>query len=322
MKFISMCAIICALFFLGGCKHESTEDDGVSKADSGINDVGKPVGQLEYTEIFRGDDYPYWGSGRNKLVRVLDSQVSYDELLASYLEDQSIQVNNEVDVDLENGQVVLVNMGSQSTGSITFEYLLVDEFEGHAVVNMAYYYPAGGCLGSTDIRRPYKAIYIPTLKDILFSESAVLKCMEDQPAPDYSPVEYSSSPVGHTSSLGALAMKQTKVFTAAYEYEEWLNTYPEGRIEGVNFNEGNVLFVGLGYKDAEGFSIEVTDVHEYHDYYVKAYVNISVPTCAASAGSSSPYQFVYIPLLRDAYIPLLEDVVIVEEKITYLECEQ
>jgi len=131
----------------------------------------------------------------------------------------------------------------------------------------------------------------------------------------------SSSPESHfvvtnqgtVTQRGVAAKKQTKVFTSLADYAaELASNYPNESPLAIDFVPGRYLLVDMGGRSSGGYGIGVTSV-DVTDDSVTANVKLIKPgpTCAVPAVVTNPYQFVFIPTVKE---------VLVSERVEIVNC--
>ncbi len=102
---------------------------------------------------------------------------------------------------------------------------------------------------------------------------------------------------------GLNTRKQTKVLIDQYSYEAELANYTDETPEQLDFSKGKVLLVDMGPRSTGGYSIKVTSTEEHEDYLM-ASVTLTKPGngCMVTQAITNPYQFLYIPVLKEILI--------------------
>jgi hypothetical protein len=82
-----------------------------------------------------------------------------------------------VSVDFTTGKVLLVDMGVRNTGGYSVAVMSVDVGTNSVVANIRLLKPGSGCAVTASITNPYQFVFIPSLKEILVSETLeVVNC--------------------------------------------------------------------------------------------------------------------------------------------------
>lgn len=118
---------------------------------------------------------------------------------------------------------------------------------------------------------------------------------------------------GGDTLSGVYTRKQTKILIDQYSYETELANYTDETPEKLDFSKGKVLLVDMGPRNTGGYSIKVTSTEEHEDYLM-ASVTLTIPGngCVATQALTNPYQFLYIPVLKE---------ILITEKLEVVNCQ-
>jgi hypothetical protein len=97
--------------------------------------------------------------------------------------------------------------------------------------------------------------------------------------------------------------KQTKVISSQADYAAELAIYTSTPPTSVDFTNGRVLLVDMGGRSSSGYSIDVTSV-DVTDNSVVANIRLIEPgpNCVVLTVMTNPYQFVFIPSLKEILV--------------------
>jgi hypothetical protein len=102
---------------------------------------------------------------------------------------------------------------------------------------------------------------------------------------------------------GISTKKQTKVISSQIDYAAELANYTRATPASVDFTTGRVLLVDMGGRSSSGHSIGVTSVDVTNNSVV---ANIRLtkpgPNCIVLTVITNPYQFVFIPSLKEILV--------------------
>jgi len=117
---------------------------------------------------------------------------------------------------------------------------------------------------------------------------------------------------GAVPQNGLSTKKQTKVLSSLAEYAAELATYTNDPPLAIDFTPGKYLLVDMGGRSGGGYSIGVTSV-DVADDSVRANVKLTKPgpTCVLLPVITNPYQFIFIPSLKE---------VLVSERVEIVNC--
>jgi hypothetical protein len=138
------------------------------------------------------------------------------------------------------------------------------------------------------------AAFIPSLLGCTGESSA------QSPSPESQFVELNKGQVTENNNS---TKKQTKIISSQTDYAAELAIYTSASPESVDFTNGRVLLVDMGGRSSSGYSISVTSV-DVTDNSVVANVRLVKPgpSCLVLAVMTNPYQFVFIPSLKEILI--------------------
>jgi len=108
---------------------------------------------------------------------------------------------------------------------------------------------------------------------------------------------------GQSTVNGISTKKQTKVISSQADYAAELAIYTSVTPTSVDFTNGRVLLVDMGGRSSSGHSIDVTSV-DVTDNSVVANIRLIKPgpSCMVLAVITNPYQFVFIPSLKEILV--------------------
>jgi len=117
---------------------------------------------------------------------------------------------------------------------------------------------------------------------------------------------------GQFPENGLFTKKQTKILSSQGDYAVELATYTSATPASVDFTNGKVLLVDMGPRGGSGYSIGVTSV-DVTDNSVVANVRLVKPgpSCVVLTVETNPYQFVFIPSLKE---------ILVSERLEVINC--
>lgn len=114
---------------------------------------------------------------------------------------------------------------------------------------------------------------------------------------------------GYLTESGVHTKKQAKVISTQADYATELAIYTSVAPGPVDFTNGKVLLVDMGSRSSMGYSIRVASIDVADSWVV---VNVELvkpgPQCIVGALLSNPYQFNFIPTMKE--ILLSENVVV------------
>lgn len=146
-------------FFMSGLS------GGISEARAQIETPAFP-----FVELHRGY-YIDNGGITKKQTKVITSQAEYATELAIYTSAAPTPV------DFTSGRVLLVDMGRRNTGGYSIAVTSVTSGTNSVTVNIQLTKPRENCITTQAITNPYQFVFIPTLEEILVSETIKLaKC--------------------------------------------------------------------------------------------------------------------------------------------------
>lgn len=102
---------------------------------------------------------------------------------------------------------------------------------------------------------------------------------------------------------GLFTKKQTKILSSQGDYAVELATYTSATPASVDFTIGKVLLVDMGPRGSSGYSVSVTSV-DVTDNSVVANVRLVKPgpSCVVLTVETNPFQFVFIPSLKEILV--------------------
>ncbi len=111
---------------------------------------------------------------------------------------------------------------------------------------------------------------------------------------------------------GVFTSRQSKVISTQEEYATELAIYTKAAPVNIDFKKGKVLLVDMGRRSSGGYTVRVASVDETDNWVV---VNVELvmpgPNCIVTMSLTNPYQFVFIPSLKE---------VLISEKLVVTEC--
>jgi len=132
----------------------------------------------------------------------------------------------------------------------------------------------------------------------------LLGCSGESSAPSSLPeLQFVELNKGQLTENGISTKKQTKVISSQVDYAAELATYTSATPASVDFTNGRVLLVDMGGRGSTGYSIGVTSV-DVTDNSVVANVRLVKPgpSCVVLTALTNPYQFVFIPSLKEILV--------------------
>ncbi len=100
----------------------------------------------------------------SKTIKVINSEVDYKKILATYTRDPAKAV------DFEKGRVLLLDVGQRNTGGFSVAVSAVEEHEKHVVVKVVITNPSPSCMLFQALTNPFQFSYIATHKNLLIVE--------------------------------------------------------------------------------------------------------------------------------------------------------
>lgn len=106
----------------------------------------------------------------------------------------------------------------------------------------------------------------------------------------------------HSGLDGSSPRKRTKLIVGQTEYAAELaaRTNGTGTPAIINFSVGRIVLMDMGSRTTAGYSVALTSI-DVSTNFVVANIRLSKPgsNCSQATITSSPYQFVYIPTLKE-----------------------
>lgn len=118
--------------------------------------------------VLKEGPLPDGGVFTKKQAKVISTQADYAAELITYT---SVAPGL---VDFTKGKVLLVDMGSRSSGGYSIRVASIDVADSWVVANVELVKPGPQCVTTTALTNPYQFTFIPTLKEILLSEKVVV----------------------------------------------------------------------------------------------------------------------------------------------------
>lgn len=122
-----------------------------------------PIPDLPYVELAKGTQTEN-GVPTKRQIKVISSQVDYAAELANY------SSATPAAVDFAQGKVLLIDMGSRSTGGYSVSLTRAYEDGDSVPTFIVLVLPGAGCAVSQAATNPYQFVFIPSQKEILISE--------------------------------------------------------------------------------------------------------------------------------------------------------
>jgi len=159
-----------ALFsVLVGCGADlGPEDDG-----DGFGDLEEPVRNAVAVAILHQGTELGTGAEHDRLVRIFSDQVAYEDELIRYASD----ANAAQDIDFDQYQLVLIDMGTQPTGG--YAVAVTDSYVEESVVTLevTYTLPENDCSVTTSQTNPYLFVRVESVDNLTLSEEiAITEC--------------------------------------------------------------------------------------------------------------------------------------------------
>ena len=158
-RFLVMTVLSLVLASCGG--DWGPEDDG-----DGFGDRDTPVRtDVARLALHQGTNNGT-GAAHERQVRFLSDQVSYEDALLNYAADDSTAQ----DVDFDEFQLLLIDMGTRSTGGYAIAVSDVYEEEGIVTAELRYTYPEADCSVTDAETTPYLFLRLETQLPVVLSE--------------------------------------------------------------------------------------------------------------------------------------------------------
>jgi hypothetical protein len=155
-QILSLLMLVVLMAVLWGCTRESSAED--------------PLPESQYVELNRGE-YTLNGISTKKQTKIISSQIDYAAELANYTS------TTPTSVDFTKGKVLLIDMGGRNTGGYSIGVTSVNVADNWVVTNIRLVKPGQGCIVTQALTNPYQFVFIPSLKEILVSESMeIINC--------------------------------------------------------------------------------------------------------------------------------------------------
>ena len=127
-------------------------------------------------------------------------------------------------------------------------------------------------------------------------------CVIGNVASAQTPSPESQFVVLHSGLDGSSPRKRTRLISDQTQYAAELaaRTNGTGTPAIINFSAGRVVLMDMGSRTTVGYSVVLTSVDVSTDFVV-ANIRLTKPgsNCSQVTNSSSPYQFAYIPTLKE-----------------------
>lgn len=132
--------------------------------------MAQSVSELPFVELNRGF-FAQNGRVTKKQTKVISSQEEYAAELAVY------SSRAPATVDFAAGRVLLVDMGRRNTGGYSIVVTSVSSGRNSVVANIQLTKPGESCITTQAITNPYQFVFIPSLEEILVSETVkIARC--------------------------------------------------------------------------------------------------------------------------------------------------
>jgi hypothetical protein len=146
-EFLPVSMLMVLVSVLCGCTDESNAE--------------APLPEAQFVELNRGEST----QATKKQTKVISSQADYAAELAVYTDAVPAPV------DFAAGKVLLVDMGPRSSGGYSIGVTSVRVDDESVVANIRLVKPGTNCIVLDVLTNPYQFVFIPTLKEILISET-------------------------------------------------------------------------------------------------------------------------------------------------------
>lgn len=111
---------------------------------------------------------------------------------------------------------------------------------------------------------------------------------------------------------GVMTKKQAKAISTQADYAAELAIYTSLAPVSVDFTKGRVLLVDMGPRSSGGYTVRVASVDVANSWVVANVELVSPgPQCAVTMSFTNPYQFVFIPTLKE---------ILLSEKMVVTSC--
>jgi len=131
-----------------------------------------PFPESEFSELNQGY-YTENGEFTKKQTKVITNQADYNKELLNYTGSKPQSINFAI------GKVLLLDMGQRNTGGNSIAVTSIDVNENHVTANVVLVKPGENCMVAQALTNPYQFVFVPTLKEILVSETlSITECVE------------------------------------------------------------------------------------------------------------------------------------------------
>jgi len=124
--------------------------------------------EVGFTVLHQGQ-FKIDGSFSAKQIKAIHSVKEYKAALADY---SHATVK---DVDFSKGQVLLLDIGSRSTGGYSVDVTSIEDNKDYIVVKVAIYAPSPNCMLIQTLTNPFQFSYISSRKDMVIVEKMVYR---------------------------------------------------------------------------------------------------------------------------------------------------
>jgi len=295
------CAALVSIALMAGC---SSNNDGTESAEAvRFSVIGSGV------NLTAGTEDP-------KVLEAYTDQAAYDSALNTY----NFQVDGEV-IDFASEQIVLVSMGSRSTGGHTLMAESVKDAGDFIELNLQLISPGANCIVTTAFTHPYQVLKINSQKEVRTIERTVIddtgcSTTEDgvgseTPEPTM-PANFSVIGSGSFLSTGTVenstsfdGPKLQEVYSDQAAYEGALNRFALqlDSSDAIDFSTEQVVLLSMGTQNSGGYTIAVESVNDAGEF-IELNVVLSSPGagCLSIGALTHPYQVVTINSLKEVRI--------------------
>jgi hypothetical protein len=154
-----------------GTRVEPSANEIIRQVGNYDNGVCQPADQQPEPQPLQSDvliDRIAQRSGEftEQQIKVITDQTSLDTELVRYSEDP-------LSVDLDTGQIVLIDMGQKNTGGHSIEAPVFTESGDQVEVLVEFVSPGANCAVTTALTNPYMFVYVNTRKELVISQRSV-----------------------------------------------------------------------------------------------------------------------------------------------------
>lgn len=161
-KPLGIATLLVALSCLQGCGSSEAAEDVFPTAPSVLlhsgHDRSPADGSLLDLDMAVGSSH-----------RVIESQAVYEQMLRLYTREAPAAV------DFAQAKVLLVDLGTRSSGGHTVEVTSVTDHISHVVAHVLYKRAGSKCMVTDAITNPFQFVQIRTTKEVLIQEELQVK---------------------------------------------------------------------------------------------------------------------------------------------------